>query len=64
MRGSSVVLWSCAHKCERAAKSDIGLESHFLIIHKYSSLSVHECHVNEHGWGKGEGGVVVGERGG
>lgn len=37
-------------------KSDIGLKSHFLIIHKYSSLSVHECHVNEHTGGRGEAG--------
>lgn len=39
---------SCAHKHQHTVKSDIRLESHFLIIHKYSSLSVHECHVNEH----------------
>ena len=32
----------------RRVKSDMRIESHFLIIHKYSSLSVHECHVNEH----------------
>lgn len=35
-------------------KFDIRLKSHFLIIHKYSSLSVHECHVNEHTGGRGE----------
>ncbi len=51
MCGISVVVRSCAHKHQHTVKSDIRLESHFLIIHKYSSLSVHECHVNEHGQG-------------
>lgn len=37
-------------------QSDIRVEAHFLIIHKFSSLSVHECHLNEHGRGRGEGG--------
>lgn len=37
-------------------QSDIRIEAHFLIIHKFSSLSVHECHLNEHRRGRGEGG--------
>lgn len=40
---------------ECAVKSDIKLKSHFLIIHKYPSLSVHECHVNEHTGGRAGG---------
>lgn len=48
---------------ECAVKSDIKLKSHFLIIHKYSSLSVHECHVNEHTGGRAGRGRVGGERG-
>lgn len=59
----SVVVRSCAHKHQNAVKSEIRLESHFLIIHKYSSLSVHECHVNEHGeGGEREGGEKEVER--
>lgn len=51
------------HKRQHAIKSDIKLESHFLIIHKYSSIFVHECHVNEHGQGiEREGGGVGVER--
>lgn len=48
---------------ECAVKSDIKLKSHFLIIHKYPSLSVHECHVNEHTGGRAGRGRVGGERG-
>lgn len=59
----SIVVRSCAHKHQHTVKSDIRLESHFLIIHKYSSLSVHECHVNEHRQGgEREGGRGVERR--
>lgn len=45
------------HKHQHTVKCDIRLESHFLIIHIYCSISVHECHVNEHRQGgKREGG--------
>ena len=37
-------------------KCDMRIEAHFFIIHKFSSLSVHECHLNEHGRGRGERG--------
>lgn len=46
---------------ECAVKSDIKLKSHFLIIHKYPSLSVHECHVNEHTGRRAGRGRVGGE---
>lgn len=49
------------HKHHHTVQSDIRLESHFLIIHIYSSISVHECHVNEHRQGGKTGGR---ERGG